>query len=90
MPRKYTEARRDNNRKWDSENLDRLSVTLPKGTKDKVKDHAESMGESVNKFVGRAITETMERDVAGGTPGVYGGAVGSGVTSSKFSGEEKD
>lgn len=62
MPRKYTDARRDNNRAWDSANLDRISIALPKGQKDIIKAHAEKQGESVNAFIGRAIDETIERD----------------------------
>ena len=30
---KYTEARKNGNRKWDAANLDRLSLALPKGKK---------------------------------------------------------
>lgn len=59
---KYTEAKKNNNRRWDGENLDRMSIALPKGNKDKIKAHAEKTGESVNAFIGRAITETIERD----------------------------
>lgn len=62
MPRKYTEARRDNNRAWDSANLDRVSVALPKGKKDIIKAHAAEQGESINAFIGRAIDETILRD----------------------------
>ena len=62
-PRKYTEARKENNKKWDAANLDRLSIALPKGSKDKIKAHAENMGESVNAFIGRAIDEAMQKDI---------------------------
>lgn len=41
---------------------DRINLTVPKGEKDTIKDHAESMGESVNAFIKRAIDETMARD----------------------------
>ena len=41
---------------------DRINLTVPKGDKDKIKAHAESRGESVNGFVGRAISEQMKRD----------------------------
>ena len=59
---KYTAARKEGNRKWDAQNLDRISIALPKGSKDKIKAHAEKRGESINGFVGRAISETMQRD----------------------------
>ncbi len=63
-PQKYTEARKEGNRKWDAANLDRISIAVPKGKKDVIKAHAEAQGESVNGFINRAIDETMERDSA--------------------------
>lgn len=63
MP-KYTENKKNSNRKWDASNLDRVSLALPKGRKDEIKAHAAKRGESVNGFIGRAITETIERDDA--------------------------
>ena len=69
--RKYTDARKENNRKWDAANLDRISIAVPKGQKDVIKAHAEAHGESVNAFVGRAIEETMQRDKA--APGASDG-----------------
>lgn len=62
MAQKYTEARRDGNRRWDAANLDRLSIAVPKGRKDTIKAHAEARGESVNAFINRAIDETIRRD----------------------------
>lgn len=62
---KYTEARKNGNKKWDAANLDRISVALPKGSKETIKAHAEAKGESVNGFINRAISETMERDREG-------------------------
>ena len=59
---KYTEARKAANKNWDSKNLDRISVALPKGGKDALKAHAESAGESMNAFVIRAIMEVSEMD----------------------------
>ena len=51
--------------KYMNENYDRINLTLPKGQKDTVKAHAESRGESVNAFIGRAIAEQMKRDTSG-------------------------
>ncbi len=59
---KYTEARKQGNRKWDAANLDRISIAVPKGEKEKIKAHAESMGESVNGFINRAIENQMITD----------------------------
>ncbi len=58
----YTEAKKEGNKRWDAKNLDRLSIALPKGSKEAIKSHAESKGESVNGFISRAIKETMERE----------------------------
>ncbi len=58
----YSEARKKANRNWDNKNLDRVSVAMPKGSKDALKAHAESTGESVNAFVNRAIMEVTEMD----------------------------
>ena len=47
---------------WIAEKLDRINLTVPKGRKDDIKAHAEARSESVNGFINRAITETIERD----------------------------
>ena len=62
MERKYTEAVKNANRAWDSNNLDRMSIALPKGSREIIKEHAAEMGESVNRFIQRAIQETIDRD----------------------------
>ena len=56
--------------KYVKANYDRINVTMPKGEKDAIQECAAAHGESVNGFIGRAITETMERDGDGAaTPG---------------------
>ena len=65
MAQKYTEARKDGNRRWDAANLDRLSIALPKGSKDEIKAHVEARGESINGFISRAIKEMQSRDSMG-------------------------
>ena len=75
-PQKYTEARRNGNKKWDAANLDRMSLALPKGRKDDIKTHAEDRGESMNGFISRAIDEQIIRDTAeSAAPEVLGGGV---------------
>lgn len=49
---------------WQRENKDRINLTVPKGQKEVIKAHADKRKESVNGFIGRAITETIERDDA--------------------------
>ena len=48
--------------KYMAANYDRINLTVEKGKKDIIKEHAESKGESVNGFINRAINETMERE----------------------------
>lgn len=48
--------------KWMAKAYDRINLTVSKGDKDKIRAYAESCGESVNGFINRAISETMERD----------------------------
>lgn len=62
FPVRYTEAQKQSAKKWDAANLDRLSLALPKGDKERIKAHAAAQGESVNGFIKRAIDETMQRD----------------------------
>lgn len=44
------------------EKFDEMRVRVPAGQKELVKAHAEAHSESLNGFINRAITETMERD----------------------------
>lgn len=48
--------------KYMSKTYDRINLLVPKGDKDKIKDHAASCNESVNAFIKRAIEETMIND----------------------------
>ena len=51
--------------KYMKENYDEIKVRVEKGKKDIIKAHAESRGESVNSFIGRAIEQTIEQDNTG-------------------------
>lgn len=64
MAQKYTDARKEGNRRWDAANLDRISIALPKGRKAEIKAHLDSRGEgeSVNSFISRAIDTQIEID----------------------------
>lgn len=48
--------------KWNEKAYDRINLTVPKGKKDLIKNHALSMNESVNSFINRAIDETIQKD----------------------------
>lgn len=43
---------------------DRISLIVPKGRKEAIKDHAAARGESLNAFIVRAINAQIERDCA--------------------------
>lgn len=48
--------------KYVKNNYDRINVTFPKGQKEKLREHAKKQDESVNAFIVRSVSETMERD----------------------------
>lgn len=57
--RKYTEAQKRSNRKWDAANLDRVSVAMPRGHKDAIRERAAAQGESMNGFINAAIDSAI-------------------------------
>lgn len=50
------------NNRYTAKAYDRVSFLVPKGERERIKAHAASTGESVNAFIMRAVTQTMERD----------------------------
>lgn len=48
--------------KYMKNNYEEIKVRVHKGQKEVIKAHADKQGESVNGFVKRAISETMQRD----------------------------
>lgn len=62
MPPK-TEAQKKAQKKY-MESVATIQIRTTQEQRDSVKAHAEARGESVNSFVNRAISETMERDNA--------------------------
>ena len=48
--------------KYNNKAYDRINLTVPKGKKDQIREHAEGHSESVNGFINRAIDETMKND----------------------------
>ena len=58
-----TTARKKANAKYEAKAYDKTLIRLPKGRLDKIRAHIKPIGESLNGFIGRAIMETMERDI---------------------------
>lgn len=50
------------NNEFNRQAYDRVSLILPKGTKEEIKEHAESRGESLNSFIKRAIENQIQLD----------------------------
>ena len=48
--------------RWNEKAYDRISLSVPKGKKEIIRQHAENSGESLNGFVNRAIDEAMGKD----------------------------
>ena len=44
---------------------DRINFTVPKGEKDRIKDFASAVGESVNGYIWKAVQDRMDKEKAG-------------------------
>lgn len=58
----YTPAQKKAINKYLHETVEEFKIRVPRGQKEVIKAHAERQGESLNAFVIRAISETMNRD----------------------------
>lgn len=47
--------------RYNDKAYDRITIVVPKGQKQIIKDFAEARGESVNSFVQKAIAEAMKK-----------------------------
>lgn len=45
-----------------AKSYDRINLTVPKGKKERIQNFAQSVGESVNGFINRAIDEAMKEE----------------------------
>lgn len=59
-------SRSEYKNKWQSENCDRINLTVKKGKKEAISAHAQSRGKSLNGYINEAIDEKMERDKGDG------------------------
>lgn len=58
----YTEAHKRATMKYQKENYIQLNIRLAPETRKEIDDHVVYTGETMTKFVKRAIAETIERD----------------------------
>ena len=59
--RAYSEARKQANLNWDNENLERISIAVAPGDRDRIKAAAAAVGESMNAYIKGAVFQRMER-----------------------------
>ena len=61
-----SEARKRANKAWNDKNMneryDHLHLVVEKGQKEKIKAAADTVGESVNTYIKRAIEARMEKE----------------------------
>lgn len=55
-------ARHRANEKYNAKAYDEIKLRVAKGTKEEIKQHADSMNESVNAFIKRAIENQIKLD----------------------------
>ena len=60
-----TKAQQKAVNKYVREKYDRLNITMPKGKKETIQDHAAAVGQSVNSYINEAITLRMEQSEGG-------------------------
>lgn len=49
-------------REFNAKNYDRIELTVKKGEKALIKEHAEQQGETLNGFINRAIENQIKED----------------------------
>ena len=50
-------------RKYRAKAYDRIEIQLPKGSREKIKAHADTVGQSVNAYISQAISARMESEI---------------------------
>ncbi len=60
-----SDAQLQASKKYIKEKLDEIKLRVPKGQREAIQKYAAERGESVNRFICRAIQEAMERDGTG-------------------------
>lgn len=55
------EKRNKRQYQWQKENTDRINFTMPKGTKDLIKEAADKAGMKPAEWIREAITEKLEK-----------------------------
>lgn len=59
-----SESQRKAVAKYNAANYERIELRVEKGQKETIKAHAEAQGESLNGFINRAISQTIQQDKA--------------------------
>jgi predicted HicB family RNase H-like nuclease len=59
---KYSEGQKEATAKYNAKTYDEIKTRVKKGEKADIAAHAEKSDGSLNKFMNRAIKETIERD----------------------------
>lgn len=83
---KYTDKKKESNRRWDATNLDRISIALPKGRKADLQAVATRHGQSVNGYINSLIDDALggkQSEEAGGGFG-FSAPVDSDIVYSRF------
>jgi len=67
-----SEARKRATAKYNKKTYDRIEMKVPKGEKDIIQAHAEKFDGSLNKFLNRAVSTTIQSDNKQNTPAQNG------------------
>ena len=61
MTREITPAQRKAVGKYERDNYDKVLLRMPKGERDKIKEAADAVGQSVNVYIMEAVRERMSK-----------------------------
>ena len=62
MTKEITAAQRKAVSKYETANYDKVLLRMPKGDRDRIKAHADTIGESLNGYILQAVRDRIERE----------------------------
>ena len=62
MAKEITAAQRKAVSKYETANYDKVLLRMPKGDRDRIKAHADTVGESLNGYIMQAVRDRMDQE----------------------------
>lgn len=62
MAKEISAAQRKAVSKYETANYDKVLLRMPKGDRDRIKAHADTVGESLNGYIMQAVRDRMDQE----------------------------